>query len=114
MLEHLHENEWGVGRGPKLVIRFSMDGACVVSVIFYFIHTNADELKGSVKLQLLKLALHICHHLSARHRNQKYCMEERLSLGWGDSGGYRDGGPHPVRWVTRKHRITELMSYTLP
>lgn len=69
MLEHLHENEWGVGRGPKLVIRFSMDGACVGSVIFYFIHTNADELKGSVKLQLLKLALHICHHLSARHRN---------------------------------------------
>lgn len=69
MLEHLHENEWGVGRGPKLVIRFSMDGACVESVIFYFIHTNADELKGSVKLQLLKLALHICHHLSARHRN---------------------------------------------
>ena len=74
MLEHLHENGWGVGRGPKLVIRFSMDlGVCVVCAIFYFFsHTDADELKGSVKRQLLKLALYTICLPDAETRNKAW------------------------------------------
>lgn len=44
------------GQRPKLVIRFSVDVCACVRTAFYFIHANADELKASVKQQLLKLA----------------------------------------------------------
>lgn len=69
---------------------------------FDFIHTDADELKGSVREQLLKLAFHICHHLPAGPGSRHTARGKVTHVSLGCAGGVKllqRCGLDPVRWV---------------
>ena len=116
-LEHLHENRRDVGTGGNESLGFPRmcEPACVLCY-FYFIHTNADGLKGSIKQQLLKSAFHICHHLPAGPGSRHTACRKgtHVSLCW--AGRFRllqRRGLDPVRWVFRD-RVAGLMSCVVP
>lgn len=95
-LERLHENRRR-GNRPERAARSSPD-ACVLRH-FWFIHTNAEELKGSIKQQLLKLAFPLCHRLPGpgpgadTQRGGKGLMS--ASAGLADSSCCRDAVSTP-------------------
>lgn len=116
MPEHLHGNGLGMWRGRNE--SFGFPCACVCArALFYFIHTNADELRGSARQQWLKLAFYICRHLPARHRSrhtaQRKVFHVRLSLGWRIQAAAETwSGPRPMG--ARGQKITDLTSQEVP